>query len=92
MRFGPHLSSGCGPFSCAAPTVPGLLSRRTRVAAVVPDARGRRGAGRAGRPSRPVICRAYGSFAGTLAWWGIAGYDAYLETTGGTMHIALDKL
>ena len=40
----------------------------------------------------PVICRAYGSFAGTLAWWGIAGYDAYLETTGGTMHIALDKL
>lgn len=70
----------------------GLLSRRTRVAAVVPDARGRRGAGRAGRPSRPVICRAYGSFAGRLAWWGIAGYDAYLETTGGTMHIALDKL
>lgn len=53
----------------------GLLSRRTRVAAVA-----------------PVICRAYGSFAGTLAWWGIAGYDAYLETTGGTMHIALDKL
>ena len=40
----------------------------------------------------PVICRAYGSFAGTLAWWGVAGYDAYLETTGGTMHIALDKL
>lgn len=58
------------------------------------------GADRAGRPScrkrraalAPVICRAYGSFAGTLAWWGVAGYDAYLETTGGTMHIALDKL
>lgn len=58
------------------------------------------GADRAGRLScraheavaAPFICRAYGSFAGTLAWWGIAGYDAYLETTGGTMHIALDKL
>lgn len=40
----------------------------------------------------PVVCRAYGSFAGTLAWRALRGYDAYLETTGGTMHIALDKL
>lgn len=83
MRFGPHLSSGCGPFH---------VRRRPCGVAVVPTELGGCRAGRAGRPSRPVICRAYGSFAGTLAWWGIAGYDAYLETTGGTMHIALDKL
>lgn len=91
MRFGPHLSLRCGPFH---------VRRRPCRVTVEPDARGSRRVGCAGPPWRrargaavaPVICRAYGSFAGTLAWQGVAGYDAYLETTGGTMHIALDKL
>lgn len=49
-------------------------------------------AARAGWPSRRSSAEPMGVLQVRWRGRGVAGYDAYLETTGGTMHIALDKL